>query len=451
MGFNATHLSNPPSSLRAASTSVHNGDMKQDTPETFDQPREMKARETVLGRTGGRLVHSLTSCYRHMFGSGYRNTGPPQNLEDEWWAWSMVGIRLLHSHCCAPASEGSAVIHPDMPRAAFPPRFMASAPSTDVSSTSVDASGHSSHTARPFTKPSQRHLVDASRFWAVLIGIDAYPNSSLKGCVSDAILMEMFLHEHLGVPKGRIESLLSSDDPNLTGKTLPLPRQHYSKAPQPHRQRQYKRRLKTSSIYFAGHGASYQCAHRRDSPSCRANSVALKLCCLLTATTPPTVAPTIPDISDRGVQQHPHSISQAKGPNITVILIAATRLAATRDAEEGAADESMRRFLAMYRFRMATGSLTLKSHVVVAACAEYEKAKETSGPDGEGYNGCFTRALIRTLISNWTNELTYNDLIEHITKDLEGQGNYQGPVVAGERRKERVWFLSDEAVRNTST
>ncbi|KAK0444579.1 caspase domain-containing protein [Desarmillaria tabescens] len=371
--------------------------------------------------------------------------------------------------------EGSAVIHPDMPRAAFPPRFMASAPSTDVSSTSVDASGHSSHTARPFTvtstlnrpediysllqtqKPSQRHLVDASRFWAVLIGIDAYPNSSLKGCVSDAILMEMFLHEHLGVPKGRIESLLSSDDPNLTGKTLPPSRDNIIRKLHSLIDNANINEGENIIIYFAGHGASYQCAHRRDSPSCKGELCGIEAICPVDRNDAADSGPTIPDISDREFNSILTQISQAKGPNITVILDCCYSAGATRDAEEGvraapelkrsllekalkAADESMRRFPSYVSVSDGNWFFDMKSHVVVAACAEYEKAKETSGPDGEGYNGCFTRALIRTLISNWTNELTYNDLIEHITKDLEGQGNYQGPVVAGERRKERVWF-----------
>ncbi len=42
------------------------------------------------------------------------------------------------------------------------------------------------------------HHVDTSRFWAVLIGIDAYECNPLRGCVRDALMMERYLTEDLG-------------------------------------------------------------------------------------------------------------------------------------------------------------------------------------------------------------------------------------------------------------
>ncbi len=50
--------------------------------------------------------------------------------------------------------------------------------------------------------PSPRaHHVDTSRFWAVLIGIDAYECNPLRSCVRDALMMERYLTEDLGVLK----------------------------------------------------------------------------------------------------------------------------------------------------------------------------------------------------------------------------------------------------------
>lgn len=47
-----------------------------------------------------------------------------------------------------------------------------------------------------------------SRFLAVLVGVDAYVHSPLRGCVSDALLMKRFLTHDLGVPEERIQCLI---------------------------------------------------------------------------------------------------------------------------------------------------------------------------------------------------------------------------------------------------
>ncbi|KAK0227168.1 hypothetical protein EDD85DRAFT_958400 [Armillaria nabsnona] len=49
------------------------------------------------------------------------------------------------------------------------------------------------------------HRIDASRFWAVLIDIDAYERNPLRGCG--------FLIDDLGVPKGHIQCLLGPENP----------------------------------------------------------------------------------------------------------------------------------------------------------------------------------------------------------------------------------------------
>ncbi|KAJ6594965.1 hypothetical protein B0H10DRAFT_2329384 [Mycena sp. CBHHK59/15] len=56
---------------------------------------------------------------------------------------------------------------------------------------------------------SQAPDVDGSRFWAVIIGIDAYEDSKLNGCVNDANLIGAYLREGLGVPEERMQVLLA--------------------------------------------------------------------------------------------------------------------------------------------------------------------------------------------------------------------------------------------------
>ncbi|PBK87167.1 hypothetical protein ARMGADRAFT_1066221 [Armillaria gallica] len=72
------------------------------------------------------------------------------------------------------------------------------------------------------TKPLQ--TVERSRFGAVLIGIDAYQSYPLRGCVSDALLVEKYLKEEIGIPQGRIQRLLGSqgtpsEDPSFPSRT----------------------------------------------------------------------------------------------------------------------------------------------------------------------------------------------------------------------------------------
>ncbi|PBK72064.1 hypothetical protein ARMSODRAFT_741401 [Armillaria solidipes] len=50
----------------------------------------------------------------------------------------------------------------------------------------------------PSLTRSAPHCVDASRFWSVLIGIDAYERNPLRGCVQDALLIRSFLIDDLG-------------------------------------------------------------------------------------------------------------------------------------------------------------------------------------------------------------------------------------------------------------
>lgn len=67
-----------------------------------------------------------------------------------------------------------------------------------------------------------RYGVDASRFWTVLIGIDAYDRRH-RGCVSVALLKESFLFDDLGVSEERIQCPLGSEGPTPDESLTPSP------------------------------------------------------------------------------------------------------------------------------------------------------------------------------------------------------------------------------------
>ncbi len=76
----------------------------------------------------------------------------------------------------------------------------------------------------------------------------------------------------------------------------------------------------------------------------------------------------------------------------------------------------------------------MSSHVVLAACKDYEPAKEEREP-GSRWNGVFTRALIEALKSDsLKEESTYADVIGALKMNT-----VQKPVVAGNAGA-RLWF-----------
>ncbi len=81
----------------------------------------------------------------------------------------------------------------------------------------------------------------------------------------------------------------------------------------------------------------------------------------------------------------------------------------------------------------------MNSHVVLAACRDYEyaKAKKVNREDGTAvYIGIFTDSLVRALRSgHWRKETTYVNLLDCLDKT-----SYQTPVVAGNRKRAHLWY-----------
>ncbi|KAK0219273.1 hypothetical protein EDD85DRAFT_961229 [Armillaria nabsnona] len=81
----------------------------------------------------------------------------------------------------------------------------------------------------------------------------------------------------------------------------------------------------------------------------------------------------------------------------------------------------------------------INSHVVLAACEDYQyaKGKKVIKEDGtEGYIGIFTDSLVRVLRSgDYQKDTTYADLVHCVD-----QVSYQTPVVAGKYQNARHWY-----------
>ncbi|KAK0191760.1 hypothetical protein F5146DRAFT_929391, partial [Armillaria mellea] len=98
----------------------------------------------------------------------------------------------------------------------------------------------------------------ASRFWAVLIGIDAYDSNPLQGCVPDALSIKKILID-IGMQEHHIQCLLGSQnlphsDP-LTPSHANIVNILYSII--------NNTEIKQGDniiIYYTGHGLSYHCS-----------------------------------------------------------------------------------------------------------------------------------------------------------------------------------------------
>ncbi|KAK0217289.1 caspase domain-containing protein, partial [Armillaria fumosa] len=150
----------------------------------------------------------------------------------------------------------------------------------------------------------------ADKFWAVLIGIDDYHPSPLRGCVNDVQKMEEFLCKDLGVQKKHIKRLLnltSATRENIINTLLGL-----STHPD----------IKQGDnilIYFSGHGSSYNVSDFDKSGDISAIGT-IEALCPVDRTASGTDSSCIPDISDREINIILTQISHTKGNHITLIL-----------------------------------------------------------------------------------------------------------------------------------
>ncbi|PBK64285.1 hypothetical protein ARMSODRAFT_1007164 [Armillaria solidipes] len=298
--------------------------------------------------------------------------------------------------------------------------------------------------------------IERSNFWAVIIGIDAYQSCPLRGCVSDAMLVEKYLTEEIGVPQERIQRLLgsqdtSSDDPSFPSRTN-IVNTLLSLVDNPHIEVGDK-----IIIYFSGHGSGYSpndyhVGNTEDNRSLGAVDGSIEAICPIDRDAIDTSGLRVPDISDREINSIFQQISHSKGHQITFFLDACHSGTHVRCFPEPGtrtvpplpraslrrmlhiADENLSQYPSYKSILDTDWRPDMSSHVILAACKEYQIAREVEGETG--YNGLFTRALIDALRSgNLSEESTYIDLL----CSLRLRGG-QTPVVAGKNKSDRLWF-----------
>ncbi|KAK0473814.1 caspase domain-containing protein [Armillaria luteobubalina] len=267
-----------------------------------------------------------------------------------------------------------------------------------------------------FEQSPPTHRVDTSRFWAVLIGIDAYERSPLHGCVRDALMIERYLTEDLSVPKHRIQCLLGSNE-HISSSNYHIPTR--VNIIQTLIGLMNNAEIQTGDniiIYFAGHGSGYStagyCSNAMDS---------IESLCPIDRTE--GNGSHIPDISDREINVILQNICRAKGHRITFILDCSHAGIATGALVEGVrtlpplsngspkhmfdvADVNSRQFPGYQSVCTDTWFPDMSSHVVMAACQEHQFVVETNRE--AGFQGVFTESLT--------------------------------PVVAGKHKDAQIWY-----------
>ncbi|SJL17883.1 uncharacterized protein ARMOST_21450 [Armillaria ostoyae] len=312
------------------------------------------------------------------------------------------------------------------------------------------------------------HVVLASRFWAVIIGIDEYTHAQrLQCCVSDAQLFEEYLMGDLGMPKERIQLLLGSkeytspDDPMYPSHTH-ITDMLFSLIDNP----EIEERDNTI-IYYSGHGSSYPCSsyHDVEKPDLEmeisfSGTGYIKALCPINRDTCDTNGKPVPDISDQEFNMILTLISRSKGHHITVILDCCHSSGVSRDVpppgsrtSPGTRQATLRDMLLtrennLMKFPGCPSILTkdwhpnMDSHVALVACKAYQFAKETwvDGVDGSRVCvGVFTHSLVRLLRSGYYKaETKYEDLLLGFDKS-----SHQTPVVVGRHRDARIWYQAE--------
>ncbi|KAK0224517.1 hypothetical protein EDD85DRAFT_859550 [Armillaria nabsnona] len=287
--------------------------------------------------------------------------------------------------------------------------------------------------------------VECSRFWAVIIGIDAYQSYPLRGCVSDALLVEKYLKEEMGIPQDRIQLLLGSQSASVDDSSFPSRTNIVDTLlglvdnPQ----------IKVGDniiIYFSAHGSGYSpndyhFGDAEDSHSLDGVDDSIEAICPIDRDAIDSSGLRVPDISDREINSIFQQISRSKGHRITFILDSFHSGTHVRCFPEPGTRivpplprASLRRML-----HMADENLSrYPSYKSILdsdwRSNEYQIAREVESETG--YNGIFTRAVIDALRSgNLSEESTYIDLLCSLPVRRG-----QTPVVAGKNKSDRLWF-----------
>ncbi len=265
--------------------------------------------------------------------------------------------------------------------------------------------------------------------------------------------MKKFLIEDVGVPHDRIQSLLGFENPTPGGPPTPsrtnIINVLHSLIDNPEIEQN-----DNIIVYYAGHGASYYCSEHFSTAEsrCQTGACPIEALCPIDRDTMDSDEHWIPDISDRELNVLLTQISLAKGHHITFITdcchassfdrqdrdsaIRTTRPTFHSDVNDmlRAADRYLKH-LPHYRSVLSKDwRRDTSSRVILAACQDYQYAKETAGKEGV-YSGILTKTLVDVLSDAWRKRLTYVDLANRLNQSYS-----QTPVVAGDHIYERIWY-----------
>ncbi|KAK0195810.1 caspase domain-containing protein [Armillaria mellea] len=257
-----------------------------------------------------------------------------------------------------------------------------------------------------FLPPGPSHIVKSSHIHAVIIGINMYKSYPLRGCVSDARLIEKYLTEVFGVPKDHIQLLLGSEEHTSPDDPMNPSRANIIHALLSLAANDEIKDGDIIIIYFAGHGSSYW------SPDDVAIYGVIETLCPIDRDTQNNDGKAIPDISDRELNAILSLITNSKRSRITVILDCCHGDGASRDLPGLGARTSPQTIHTTLQDMLLAGEENMKNHpgyrsilsknwcpdmdchVILTACKEFQFASEkrVEGKDG-GYIGFFTESL----------------------------------------------------------
>ena len=287
------------------------------------------------------------------------------------------------------------------------------------------------------------------RLYALIVGINqwVYPRMPpLEGCVNDALLMASVLKSRFEMDDEQLV-VLTDQTATRAGITAAF-RTHLID-----RAKQWRAALSDESppaflFHFAGHGS-----RATDPTGTQADGLDETICPYDCRT------PGVSDIRDWEIDGWLRELSAASS-NVTIVLDCCHSGSATRDTEGTArkADPDLRPPTEVgplvsrpeqvqWPTKPGTRS-TAAQYVLLAACRNFEFAKEYEVEDDEGLrkHGAFTYFLAQELMQlPEDSELSYGELYERVRNQVHGCYRAQLPVCLGDRN--RVLFGGARVVR----
>ncbi|PBK93858.1 hypothetical protein ARMGADRAFT_1079353 [Armillaria gallica] len=287
---------------------------------------------------------------------------------------------------------------------------------------------------------------DASRFWVVIIGIDAYDQFPLDGAFRDAKMILKYFIEDLGVPHTRIQCLLAPRSIKK-GEAANFKRPTSANILQALYSLVTNKAIEPGDnivVYFSGHGSCYPISEQLGCMQC--------LCPVDRDTIDAAGKPTL-DISDRELNVILSEIRRSKGDRITVLLdcscmkdASSISLSDSRKSRSLPPGTTPAHKILKYSERRLSKRFPdhpsilardwhpdLTSHVIITACNDGQLAWEVLWADGT-VSGVFMRCLLQALRA--AKATTY----ENLCRTLEALCSPQTPGAVGANKTSLLWY-----------